>query len=149
MSLSDPTKKMSKSDHESEKGVIYLGDDLKKARKKIMSAVTDSDNKVYYDKENKPGISNLLSIYAALSHMDIKEAELRFKDYQYGAFKKEVADVVINELEMIQAKYAEIKASGILEKVLQEGAKKASIQAQKTLKEVQAKMGLELVINHD
>lgn len=145
MSLSDPNRKMSKSDTDSEKGVIYLGDDLKKARKKIMSAVTDSDNKVYYDKENKPGISNLLTIYAALTHITIEEAEEKFKNHQYGGFKKEVADVVIEELEMIQNKYDEIKASGILEKVLQEGAQKASTQAKATLEEVQAKMGLELL----
>ncbi len=145
MSLSDPSRKMSKSDTDSEKGVIYLGDDLKKARKKIMSAVTDSDNKVYYDKENKPGISNLLTIYAALSDITIEEAEEHFKDHQYGGFKKEVADVVIKELEMIQNKYDEIKASGILEKTLEEGAKKASIQAKATLSDVQKKMGLELL----
>ena len=90
MSLQDPSKKMSKSDHEGDKGVIYLKDDLKKARKKIMSAVTDSDNKVYYDKENKPGISNLLDIYAALANVSIEAAEEKFEGYQYGAFKKEV-----------------------------------------------------------
>ncbi len=145
MSLSDPDKKMSKSDTQSEKGVIYLGDDLKKARKKIMSAVTDSDNKVYYDKENKPGISNLLTIYAALKEISIEEAETHFKDHQYGGFKKEVADVVIEELTMIQAKYDEIKASGILKQVLEEGAEKARVQAKKTLEEVQNKMGLELI----
>ncbi len=145
MSLSDPDKKMSKSDTQSEKGVIYLGDDLKKARKKIMSAVTDSDNKVYYDKENKPGISNLLTIYAALKEISIEQAESHFKDHQYGGFKKEVADVVIEELTMIQAKYDEIKASGILKQVLEEGAEKARVQAKKTLEEVQNKMGLELI----
>lgn len=145
MSLSDPTKKMSKSDTESEKGIIYLGDDLKKARKKIMSAVTDSDNKVYFDVENKPGISNLLTIYAALTHSTVKDAEEKFKDHQYGGFKKEVADVVISELEMIQNRYHEIKESGILETVLNEGAKKAQVQARKTLNDVQKKMGLELL----
>lgn len=145
MSLSDPDKKMSKSDTQSEKGVIYLGDDLKKARKKIMSAVTDSDNKVYYDKENKPGISNLLTIYAALKEISIEQAETHFKDHQYGGFKKEVADVVVEELAMIQAKYDEIKASGILKQVLEEGAEKARVQAKKTLEEVQNKMGLELI----
>lgn len=145
MSLSDPLRKMSKSDSESEKGIIYLGDDLKKARKKVMSAVTDSDNKVYYDLEKKPGISNLLTIYAALEHISIDEAAARFKDHQYGAFKKEVADVVVKELEIIQTRYDEIKASGILESVLTEGAEQASIQAQKTLNLVQSKMGLELL----
>ena len=72
MDLSDPTKKMSKSDI-SGKGVIYLLDDEKVLRKKIMSAVTDSENKVYYDPENKPGISNLLTIYSSLKKISIEE----------------------------------------------------------------------------
>ena len=143
MSLSDPLRKMSKSDQEGEKGVIYLGDDLKVARKKIMSAVTDSDNKIYYDKENKPGISNLLAIYAALTGISIEACVDRFKDYQYGGFKKEVAEVVVSELEGIQGKYREIKDSGIYLRILEEGAKKASVQAALTLDAVQKKMGLD------
>jgi tryptophanyl-tRNA synthetase len=143
MSLSDPLRKMSKSDQEGEKGVIYLGDDLKVARKKIMSAVTDSDNKIYYDKENKPGISNLLAIYAALTGISIEACVDRFKDYQYGGFKKEVAEVVVSELEGIQEKYREIKDRGIYLRILEEGAKKASVQAALTLDAVQKKMGLD------
>ena len=80
------------------KGIIFLLDDLEVTRKKIMSAVTDSDNKVIYDEENKPGISNLLMIYSSMTNMSIKEAEEKFKDYNYGNFKKEVADSVINRL---------------------------------------------------
>ena len=132
MSLQDPTKKMSKSDHEGDKGIIYLKDDLKKARKKIMSAVTDSDNKVYYDKENKTGISNLLTIYAS------------FKDTQYGGFKKSVADVVCAELEMLQGKYQAFKDSGLLVDVLRKGQERAKIQANATLSDVQNKMGMNL-----
>ena len=143
MSLSDPLRKMSKSDTDGDKGVVYLGDDLKVARKKIMSAVTDSDNKVFYDKEKKPGISNLLSIYASLKGMTIKEAEAQFVDYQYGNFKKEVAQVVCDELEMLQTKYNEIKESGMYLNVLREGAEKASVQAKLTLDTVQKKMGLD------
>lgn len=143
MSLQDPTRKMSKSDRDGDKGVIYLGDDLKKARKKIMSAVTDSDNEVRYDKENKPGISNLLSIYASLKDMSIKEAEAHFEGYQYGGFKKEVADVVCDELEAIQTRYHEIKASGIIEEILVEGANRARVKAQETLQRVQNLIGLD------
>lgn len=143
MSLQDPTKKMSKSDHFGEKGVIYLSDDLKTARKKIMSAVTDSDMLVKYDVENKPGVSNLLSIYAALKNVSIQDAEAEFEGCQYGTFKKAVADVVVSELEMIQNRYNEIKDSGIVEEVLAHGASKVRVQAQSTLKEVQQKMGLE------
>lgn len=144
MSLQDPTKKMSKSDQQGDKGVIYLKDDLKVARKKIMSAVTDSDNRVYYDKDKKPGISNLLSIYASLKHITIETAEKEFLDAQYGTFKKAVADVVCEELEKLQSKYKEIKSSGLLEKILHNGKIMAQEQASETLKEVQQKMGLEL-----
>lgn len=144
MSLQDPSKKMSKSDREGDKGVIYLKDDLKKARKKIMSAVTDSDNRVFYDKDNKPGISNLLTIYASLKGISIDEAQSHFVDAQYGTFKKVVADVVCEELEKIQGKYHEIKESNVLESILEEGAKKARIQAKKTLDQVQRKMGMNL-----
>ena len=143
MSLSDPLRKMSKSDTDGDKGVVYLGDDLKVARKKIMSAVTDSDNEVYYDKEKKPGISNLLSIYASLKGITIKEAEAQFVGYQYGNFKKEVAQVVCDELEMLQTKYNEIKESGMYLNVLRDGAEKASFQAKLTLDTVQKKMGLD------
>ena len=139
MSLSDPTKKMSKSDP---KGDIFLKDDMKTVRKKIMSAVTDSGSEVKYDVENKPGISNLLTIYAALSNMSIEEAEKHFQGYRYGDFKKEVADVVVNELEPFQARYQEIVASKEYERVLKEGQKRAEEVANKTLKRVQETIGL-------
>ena len=139
MSLSDPTVKMSKSDP---KGDIFLKDDLAVIRKKIMSAVTDSGSEVKYDKENKPGISNLLTIYAALKEISIEEAEAQFKDSRYGDFKKAVADVVCEELGVFQARYKEILDSKAYEKVLQEGALKASKVANETLKRVQKAVGL-------
>lgn len=139
-SLSNPLKKMSKS--ESEKGTIYLLEDLAIIRKKIMSAVTDSDTKVYYDEVNKPGISNLLTIMSALTNRSINDLENEFKDCNYGTFKKAVADVVCNELEALQNKVKEIKNSGIIDKVLEEGAAKASIVARKKLAKVYRKVGL-------
>ena len=139
MSLSDPTVKMSKSDP---KGDIFLKDDLAVIRKKIMSAVTDSGSEVKYDKENKPGISNLLTIYAALKEISIEEAEAEFKDSRYGDFKKAVADVVCEELGAFQTRYKEILESKAYEKVLQEGALKASKVANETLKRVQKAVGL-------
>ena len=120
MDLSDPTKKMSKSDVTG-KGVIYLLDDEKTIRKKIMSAVTDSDNSVYYDVSNKPGISNLLTIYSSLKEISIKETEEYFKDYNYGNFKREVADVVVASLMDIQNKYNEIINSDRLNEILDKG----------------------------
>ena len=139
MSLSDPSVKMSKSDP---KGDIFLKDDLAVIRKKIMSAVTDSGSEVKFDVENKPGISNLLTIYSAMKDISIEEAEKQFVGYRYGDFKKAVADAVIEELEPFQARYREIIANKSYEKALEEGAKKAQIIANKTLKRVQKAIGL-------
>ncbi len=139
MSLSDPSKKMSKSDP---KGDIFLKDPMPVIRKKIMSAVTDSGSEVRYDKENKPGVSNLLTIYASMKEISIEEAEAHFKDYRYGDFKKEVADAVIEELEPFQKRYQEILEKKAYLPVLQEGAKKAQAIANITLKRVQRAVGL-------
>lgn len=140
MSLTDPTRKMSKSDP---KGDIFLKDDLNIVRKKIMSSVTDTGNEIKYDVENKPGISNLLTIYASLKGITIPEAEEQFKDlHQYGEFKKIVADTVVAELEPFQKRYKEILASKTIDKVLIEGAKKASYVANKTLTKVKQTVGL-------
>ncbi|MCQ2800803.1 MAG: tryptophan--tRNA ligase [Bacilli bacterium] len=139
MSLSDPTVKMSKSDP---KGDIFLKDDPAVIRKKIMSAVTDLGCEVKYDEENKPGISNLLQIYCCMKDISIEEAEQRFVGYRYGDFKKAVADAVIEELEPFQQRYREIVANKSYEKALQEGAKKASVIANQTLKRVQKAIGL-------
>lgn len=140
MSLTDPTRKMSKSDP---KGDIFLKDDINVIRKKIMSAVTDLDSDIYYDVENKPGISNLLTIYASLSNITIKEAEEEFKDlHRYGDFKKIVADKVIEVIEPFQKKYKEILNSKIIDEVLTEGAKRANIIANRILKKVKKTVGL-------
>ena len=139
MSLSDPTVKMSKSDP---KGDVFLKDEPAVIRKKIMSAVTDSGCEVKYDVENKPGISNLLTIYSAMKDISIEEAEEIFKNARYGEFKKAVADAVLEELEPFQARYKEILANKSYEQVLKDGAAKAEIIANKTLKRVQKAVGL-------
>ncbi|MDY2727926.1 MAG: tryptophan--tRNA ligase [Candidatus Onthovivens sp.] len=140
MSLSDPTRKMSKSDP---KGDIFLKDDINVIRKKIMSAVTDTGCEIKYDLENKPGISNLLTIYASLKNISIKEAEEIFADCnKYGEFKKAVADVVCGEIKPFQDRYKEIISSGIIDNVLSEGAKRASYVANKTLRKVKKTVGL-------
>jgi len=139
MSLSDPTVKMSKSDP---KGDVFLKDEPAVIRKKIMSAVTDSGSEVKYDPENKPGISNLLTIYSAMKDISIEEAEKEFEGSRYGDFKKAVADAVLAELEPFQARYKEILANKSYEKVLQDGAEKARVVANKTLKRVQKAVGL-------
>lgn len=141
MDLQDPTKKMSKSD-ETYKGVILLLDDEKTIRKKIMSAVTDSESKVYYDKENKPGISNLLTIYSSLKNITIKETEEYFKDYNYGNLKKEVADLVVEVLLGIQEKYNNLVNSSQIDEILDRGREKTNKIAKEKLEEVLSKVGL-------
>lgn len=140
MSLSDPTKKMSKSD---EKGDIFLLEDLKSIEKKIMRATTDLGSDIKFDKENKPGISNLLTIYASLKDISIENAEEHFKDcHRYGDFKKEVASVVVETISNIQNRYNEIIKSNLVDEVLKEGAKKAKAVASQTLKNVQRTVGI-------
>ncbi len=141
MSLSNPTKKMSKSD-EGDKGCIYLLDDLKVVRKKIMSAVTDSENLIRYDVENKPGISNLLTIYSSVTGVSIKEAEEKFKDFNYGEFKRSVADAVVGLIGSIQERHKQIIASGVINDIFKEGAQKAQFLAQRKLSKVKKKIGL-------
>ncbi len=139
--LQDPTKKMSKSS-ENKKGIIYLLDDEKDIRKKIMSAVTDSEGKVYYDTENKPGISNLLTIYSCLKEISIEDTCTYFKDSNYGNLKKEVADVVVEKLNEIKKKYNEIINSNELDKILDDGHKKVEEIAKLKYEEVRKKVGL-------
>lgn len=143
MSLQDPSKKMSKSD-ETNKGCIYLLDDLKVARKKIMSAVTDSVGVIQLDKENQPGLYNLIEIASSLTNRSMEDIVLEFHDQGYGKLKDYVADVVCAELEKIQTRYNEILASHTLEKVLEEGAKKAEKIAHVTLEDVKKQVGLEI-----
>ena len=143
MSLQDPSKKMSKSD-ETNKGCIYLLDDLKVARKKIMSAVTDSVGVIQLDKENQPGLYNLIEIASSLTNRSMEDIVLEFHDQGYGKLKGYVADVVCAELEKIKTRYNEILASHTLEKVLEEGAKKAEKIAHVTLVDVKKQVGLEI-----
>ena len=139
--LQDPTKKMSKSSV-NQKGIIYLLDDEDTLRKKIMSAVTDSEGKVYYDEDNKPGISNLLTIYSYFKKINIKEAEEYFKDYNYGNLKKEVADIVVENLTNIQNKYKEIINSKELEEILDNGKNKMNEYAKTKYESIRNKVGL-------
>jgi tryptophanyl-tRNA synthetase len=144
MSLSDPTTKMSKSNP---KGDIFLKDDLKTIRKKIMSAVTDMGSEVKYDPIEKPGISNLLTIYACMKNVSIEEAEAHFVGKRYGEFKGEVADAVIEVLEPLQQRYKEIIETKAYEKALAKGAEKASKIANATLKRIQKTVGLLTIEN--
>ena len=138
--LVNPTQKMSKSS-ENDKGVIRLLDNPEIVRKKIMSATTDSETIVKYDPENKPGISNLINIYISLTGKTIEEVEEKFKDSNYGTFKKSVADVVVSFIEDIQEKYNKLLASDEIDKILDEGRNKTIEIAKKKYEEVKIKMG--------
>lgn len=141
MDLQDPTKKMSKS-AENKKGVILLLDDVEVIRKKIMSATTDSEMSVKYDPENKPGISNLLNIYISLTGKTIEEAEAQFANSNYGEFKKEVANVVIEEVSKIQAKYNELVQTNAIEEILNNGRDYVVPIAKEKYELMKQKMGL-------
>ena len=141
MDLQDPTKKMSKSD-ESGKGCIYILDDINVSKKKIKSAVTDSEARIYYDQENKPGISNLLEIYSILANRSIDDIVAQYEGQGYGVFKSDLAELLGTELEKIQARYKEITTGSYLDDVLAAGASKASYFAKKKLSKVERKIGI-------
>ena len=141
MNLADPLAKMGKSD-DNEKGVIYLLDDSATIKRKIAGAVTDSDGVIKYDPVNKPGISNLLTIYSALSNQTIDDVLISLKGYNYAMFKELVANKIIEELKVIQDKYNQLINSQELDDILDFGANKASIRASKMVYKVKRKMGL-------
>lgn len=141
MDLQDPSKKMSKTS-DSKKGVIALLDNLEDVRKKIMSATTDSESRVVYDEKNKPGISNLINIYSGLTDISIKDIENKFKDNNYGEFKKEVADVVVKFLEEVQSKYKYLIENKELDVLLDEGSKKVNEMARVKYEDMRIKMGV-------
>ncbi len=141
MSLQDPTKKMSKSDP-NPKSFISLLDEPKKVEKKIKSAVTDSEGTIRFDPENKPGISNLLSIYANLSGKSIPELEKQYEGIGYGQFKADLAQMIIETLEPIQERYNELISSPELDEILDRGAEKANRVAGEMVRKMEDAMGL-------
>lgn len=140
MSLDDPTKKMSKS-NDNKHSKINLLDSPSKIKKSIMKAVTDSNSEVRYDIENKPGVSNLMTIYNILSKLSLDEIENKYKGLGYGAFKKDLVEVIVSYLEPIQTRYKDILESGELEKVLKKGADRANEVSNKILHDVKKRMG--------
>lgn len=141
MSLQEPTKKMSKSD-EIDKAYISLLDADNIIRKKIMSSVTDSDNTIRYDVQNKPGVSNLLSIYSVITGRSINELEGAYQGKGYGDFKKDLAEVVIKEINPIRTRYEELINSSELDCILDQGRKEATEVARRTLQKVYRKIGI-------
>ncbi|SEU03199.1 tryptophanyl-tRNA synthetase [Salinibacillus kushneri] len=141
MSLQNPTKKMSKSD-KNQKATIFLLDDENKIEKKIKSAVTDSQGTIEFDKENRPGISNLLTIYSSFSGETIDAIVEKYVGRGYGDFKQDLAEVVINALSPLQKRYYDLIESDRLDEVLDLGADKAEVKANKMLKKAKKAMGL-------
>lgn len=141
MDLVDPLKKMSKSS-ENPKGVIRLLDDISSIRKKIMSATTDSEMCVKFDMENKPGISNLINIYSAITGKSIKEIEDEFKNSNYGSFKSKVSDAICEEVSKIQERYNEIIESDELDEILDKGISKTREIAKAKYELMKDRMGL-------
>ncbi len=141
MSLQDPTKKMSKSD-DNPRNFILMTDEPNVIRKKIKSAVTDSDGIIAFDRENKPGLSNLLEIYSTITGESIDSIVARYEGCGYGQFKSDLAEVVVTELEPIQKRMKELLNSPIIDEVLDRGAEQANKLAYKKVKKVEHKMGL-------
>ena len=139
-SLQDPTKKMSKSETDT-KGTIDLLDDPAVARKKIMSAVTDSVGIIQYDPESQPGLANLLTILSVLANEPIEDIVKRYEGKGYGELKKEIGQTVFDFLTDLQAKYKKIIESNVIDQILEEGAKKASYVANKKIRKVYKKIG--------
>ncbi len=141
MSLAEPTQKMSKSD-ENENAVVRILDAPDVIMRKFKRAVTDSDASIVFDPENKPGVSNLLTIYSCFSGKTIEEAEREFEGKGYGDFKTAVGQVCCDKLIPVQEEFRRILADkAYLEEVMKKGADEASYYARKTLSKVKRKLG--------
>jgi tryptophanyl-tRNA synthetase len=141
MSLTDPKKKMSKSDDP--KSCISLFDSPEQITKKIMSATTDSGKDVTYNVTKKPGISNLLTIYSLLTDKSVEDIQRDFVKKSYADFKKSLAKVLIDYLEPFRRKQLELQTRDVyVKEILNKGASRARIIAETTMKEVHSKMGL-------
>jgi tryptophanyl-tRNA synthetase len=143
MSLQNPKKKMSKTDDP--KGCILLFDEPEEIEKKVMRAVTDPGREIKYDPVKKPGISNLLKIYSLFTEKPIKELEEKYKGKGYEQFKKDLAKILIEKLEIFRKRKRELEKREVyLKEILKKGAERAEKIAKLTMKEVREKMGLEI-----
>ena len=141
MSLQEPTRKMSKSDPE--ETYIAILDKPEIIRKKLRRAVTDSENTVVFDPENKPGVANLMSIMSALTGRTMDDISAEYSGQGYGKFKDAVADAVIATLEPIQNEYERISADkAYLQQVMDSGKERASAIAHRTMLKVRKKLGI-------
>ena len=140
MSLRHPENKMSKSSDDIN-GTIYFNDKKDNILKKFKSSVTDSENIVRYDPKNKPGISNLIEIYAAVNDKEISDTEKEFENSQYGEFKIAVAETVVDYLDPIKKNFDDLTSDN-LEDIVVSNLKSAKDSAQKTIIEVEEALGI-------
>ena len=139
MGLGNPTAKMSKSDPN---GCVFLMEKPEDILRKFKRAVTDCETAVRFDKDNKPGISNLLTIYCAATGKTIEQAEAEFADQGYGVFKPAVGEAVVELVRPIREKTEQMLGDkAYLESIYKEGAERASYLANKTLRKVYKKVG--------
>lgn len=143
MSLDDPTNKMSKS-AENIHSRISLLDEPSKIKKSIMKATTDSEGIIRFDKEEKPGISNLINIYSALSDKTVDDIVAMYEGKGYGDFKKDLVEITVDALAPIKERFDEIRSSQELIDILEDGAEKANAIAEKTMARVKDNFGLGL-----
>jgi len=141
LDLQDPTIKMSKS-ASSPKGILEILEEPRSAAKKIRSAVTDSDGEVRFDAADKPGVSNLLSIYSALTGRGVEEIAAQYAGQGYGAFKVDLSEIVSDFVSPLRARTQELlEDKGELDLVLRDGAARAREVASKTLRDVYDRVG--------
>ncbi|MFD2168902.1 tryptophan--tRNA ligase [Tumebacillus lipolyticus] len=141
MALDEPTKKMSKS-AENENSRIAILEQPSVFKKKIMRAVTDTENEIRFDEENKPGISNLLTIYSLFANASVEELVARYQGQGYGNLKKDLVELMTDKLSAIQKRYEELNDPAELDKILVASAEKARTIAERTVNRVKDAMGL-------
>ena len=146
MSLQEPTKKMSKSDTDANASITII-DDPDTIIRKFKRAVTDSDAEVRYDVENKPGISNLMTIYGSITGQTMEQIQNEFAGKGYGDFKIKVGEAVVEELRPLQARFKELGADkAYIDSIIKKNAETANYLATKTLRKVQKKVGFPPII---
>lgn len=146
MSLQDPTKKMSKSDQDANASITII-DDPDTIIRKFKRAVTDSDTEVRFDVENKPGVSNLMTIYSSITGQTIEQVQNEFEGKGYGDFKLRVGEAVVEELRPIQARFKELSNDkAYIDSLIKKNAETANYLATKTLRKVQKKVGFPPIV---
>lgn len=141
MSLTDPLKKMSKSDEDPDSRIEVL-DPPDEILRKFRKAVTDSGREIVYDPEAKPAVSNLMTIYSLFSGKSLDEVRDSYEGKGYSSFKSELAELVAGRLRPVRERYSELMSSGEIEEILKQGAQRACATSSKKMKEVRDKVGL-------